>query len=377
MAAPFHILRVAIVLFGVGWRPQGSDAEENQSARRQRCAELQEDYDRQHAAFVKIANAIKTKDDAARASSLRPSHAEFRKKFLALVHERADDDVACDALVWIASHARPEAELDPIIDLIENNHLTSPKLATVVVHLGGSDYPRGTSLVQKLVRHGGTREVRGLALWFTTLVRYARYCEAVASNIWPDAPLVRELRAHEMAAIEKRLEEIVESYGDVRLMNRKLRQCATAKLHEIRDLQPGKPAPATAGVGVDGRKMSLADQRGKVVMLVFWSSSCGPCMAEVPHLRELMRTYAGRPFAIVGVNCGDSKEQAARTMAQVKMNWPSFLEVDEGPIAQAWSIDGIPDAYLIDARGLIRSRILDRDLFAGDIDAAVREAEGK
>ena len=59
------------------------------------------------------------------------------------------------------------------------------------------------------------------------------------------------------------------------------------------NLAVGKPAPEIEGVDVDGKPLKLSDYKGKVVVLVFWGSWCGPCMAQVPHEREPRRAPQG------------------------------------------------------------------------------------
>jgi thiol-disulfide isomerase/thioredoxin len=124
--------------------------------------------------------------------------------------------------------------------------------------------------------------------------------------------------------------------------------------------------------------MKLSDQRGKIVMLVFWGSWCGPCMAEVPRERKLMTTFAGRPFTVIGINSGDSKENAAKAIKDNKMTWPSFFDGPDGPIVGRWNISSFPSVYLLDAKGVIVARNLQDDEDADDvIAAAVKAAEKK
>src|SRR2546430_725383 len=93
------------------------------------------------------------------------------------------------------------------------------------------------------------------------------------------------------------------------------------------------PNPASPRPGAGS--LRLSDFPGKVVALVFWGTWCAPCMAMVPHEREMVRKLEGRPFVMLGVNCGESREVAKATMTKNGMNWASFWDNEEipGPIA--------------------------------------------
>ena len=127
-----------------------------------------------------------------------------------------------------------------------------------------------------------------------------------------------------------------------RLLARKktLGQEAEARLDEMFNLAVGKPAPEIEGVDVDGKPLKLSDYQGKVVVLVFWGSWCGPCMAQVPHERELVERLKGEPFALLGVDCEADKDTARAVMARERMTWPNWYDgaQGEGPIAKRYHI---------------------------------------
>src|SRR5262249_37763184 len=111
----------------------------------------------------------------------------------------------------------------------------------------------------------------------------------------------------------------------------------------------GKPAPEIDGVGLDGRGMKLSDYRGKVVLLNFWATWCGPCMKMVPHERELVRRLEGKPFVIVGVNGDDDRQAARAAVADQGMTWRSFQDRNEAQtVSLDWHVWGWPTFYLID-----------------------------
>ena len=108
-----------------------------------------------------------------------------------------------------------------------------------------------------------------------------------------------------------------------------LAEAAIARLDDWLNLAIGKPAPEIDGVDVEGRPLKLSDYRGKVVLLLYWGSWCGPCMQQVPQERELTARYKGRPFTVLGVNCKEPAENARATMEKEGMTWPSWHDGEE------------------------------------------------
>jgi thiol-disulfide isomerase/thioredoxin len=131
---------------------------------------------------------------------------------------------------------------------------------------------------------------------------------------------------------------------------------AKARLDELENLIVGKPAPPIDGTGMDGKPLKLSDYQGKVVVLVFWGTWCGPCMAAVPHERELVERNKGKPFALLGINCDGDKDAALKVMQQEKMTWPNWNdgEPGDGPIVQQYHVHGYPTTFVLDDRGIIR-----------------------
>jgi peroxiredoxin len=120
------------------------------------------------------------------------------------------------------------------------------------------------------------------------------------------------------------------------------------------EIKVGDVAPSIEGTSLDGKEMKLSDFRGKVVLLVFWFKSCGPCLAEVPHLQALVERHKDKPFVIVGVNNDDDGEAAREVAAKEGMTWPSFADGNNGPIVKQWQVDAWPTKYLLDDQGVIR-----------------------
>ncbi len=137
-----------------------------------------------------------------------------------------------------------------------------------------------------------------------------------------------------------------------------LGEIAQARLDDMNNLSVGKPAPEIEGVSTKGEPLKLSDYRGKVVVMAFWGSWCGPCMRQIPHERELAERHKDRPFAMLGVNTDKDVEVARKVIEAEGMTWPNWYDGSphEGPITQRYHIAGYPTVFVIDAEGKIRSK---------------------
>jgi thiol-disulfide isomerase/thioredoxin len=140
----------------------------------------------------------------------------------------------------------------------------------------------------------------------------------------------------------------------------------------------GGPAPEIEAVDLTGRDMSLSQFRGKVVLLVFWASWCSPCMGDVPHEIALVEKFAGRPFALVGVNADQTRAKAEAAVRQHSIPWRSFwngASGAEGPISTHWGVQAWPTIYVIDDQGVIRHNDLRGSALDLPLERLIRSAE--
>ena len=119
----------------------------------------------------------------------------------------------------------------------------------------------------------------------------------------------------------------------------------------------GAPVPAYATVSLDGDSVSLAGQKGKVVLLNVWATWCHPCRDEIPELRAIHARYRDRGLELIGVSVDtDGTDDAIRSfMKDFQMTFPVWRDPDERITTQFLAV-GVPATFLIDKAGILRWR---------------------
>jgi peroxiredoxin len=289
----------------------------------------------------------------------------------ALEIARADpkSETGFRALEWLLltpqAYYRPHGK--PALGLMTKHHAGNPKIGKAVAmvsfappHPGGPGREEVSALLRAVAAKNPDRAARGNAAWGLAQLEKNAFTLA-ESRGKPGADALAK-------KAEQAFEAILKEYGTCPFLRSRGDRPATTladqvkpELVELRLLRIGKPALDTQGEDLDGVKFKLSDYRGKVVLLVFWASWCGPCMREVPHERELVERFKGRPFALIGVNGDDKKEDAGKAVTKYKITWRSFSSGEQGPggpIAKAWNVHGWPTVYVIDPQGVIRHKYL-------------------
>lgn len=121
----------------------------------------------------------------------------------------------------------------------------------------------------------------------------------------------------------------------------------------------GKPFAISGRTSTDG-KFDTASLKGKVVLIDFWATWCGPCRAELPHVKETYAKYHDKGFEIVGVSCDVSDEGLNDFAKDNDMPWVQLRETSQSgsenwhPIAKEYGVLGIPTMFLVDKKGVLR-----------------------
>jgi len=110
------------------------------------------------------------------------------------------------------------------------------------------------------------------------------------------------------------------------------------------------PTPEIDLATPEGRKISLRDFRGKIVMLNFWATWCVPCREEMPAMEKLYQEFKDKNFVILAVAVKDRKQDAIDFVKELKITYPIALD-PEAKVGQEYGAWGLPATYLIGPKG--------------------------
>jgi cytochrome c biogenesis protein CcmG/thiol:disulfide interchange protein DsbE len=127
---------------------------------------------------------------------------------------------------------------------------------------------------------------------------------------------------------------------------------------DLKNVKDRQAAPNFRLTDSQGKQVQLSDYRGKVVLLNFWATWCGPCKAEIPWFEEFESKYRTAGLAILGVAMDDDGWKAVRPfMNQMKMNYRVMLG-DNVTASKYGGVESLPETLLIDRQGRIAARRL-------------------
>ncbi|HEU5457710.1 MAG TPA: TlpA disulfide reductase family protein [Terracidiphilus sp.] len=117
----------------------------------------------------------------------------------------------------------------------------------------------------------------------------------------------------------------------------------------------GHPAPALARTSLQGTRVDLKALRGKVVLVNFWATWCGPCKVELPQFVQWQREYGSRGLQVVAVSMDDSDAPVRRFVQTLKPGFPVLM--GNAKLGRAWGgVLGLPVTFLVARDGTVASR---------------------
>jgi thiol-disulfide isomerase/thioredoxin len=349
--------------------------------------------------FQKLRKEVKTQEEFDKLMSEKNPIPKFADKFLSLAEKDPKDPVAGDAVFLVLRNGGTRGKNGTRLLELFPNYADSDKLGPIVMRLGGDVDPINEKLLKVVLEKNKNKEILGQATYALASF-YKELAEVVPlvkdneeirkrAEMFFGADGVKALLARDVKTLAKETEDlydvIVKKYADVDIGRQNLGKVASRELFEMRDLQVGKTAPATEAEDIDGKKSSIAQFKGKVVVLDFWATWCGPCRAMIPHERELVEKMKDKPFVFVSISADEQKDTLKQFLTKEKMPWTHWWAGNGGDesketIVEKWNIRAFPTLYLIDSKGVIRKKYVGSpqgDELDKEIAALVKEAEAK
>ena len=118
-------------------------------------------------------------------------------------------------------------------------------------------------------------------------------------------------------------------------------------------LAPSSAAPDFTLRSMEGKNLRLGEQRGKVVMVNFWATWCGPCLVEMPHLNRLYEKYRSAGFVLFGVNVDEDVQKAVALAQKMGLKFPVLADTDKR-VSKQYDLTAMPSTVLIDRDGRVR-----------------------
>lgn len=146
---------------------------------------------------------------------------------------------------------------------------------------------------------------------------------------------------------------------------------STVNAAELKKVDKPIDPPALILESLKGKKVDLADYKGKVVLVQFWATYCSPCRTEMPSMNKLMHKLqeAKVPFEILAVDMGETKAEVQKFVDEVKPEFTMLL-VSKDEQIEAWNVFATPTNFLIDTQGKIQYTLYGE--FEWDSDTVVK-----
>jgi thiol-disulfide isomerase/thioredoxin len=286
----------------------------------------------------KAMRAAKTEAEQKAAEEKMPKAKDFLPRVHALIAGDPKDDVAGEALAFAVYGLDTTDE--KVFDALARNFVKTAKIEPFVqMSLTGAP-DAAKPVLEKVLADNPSKDLKGMAAYALGTMAFEK----------EDGKGAKEALTY-FERVEKEFADVKAPRGGT------LAEMAKGNLFELKHLAIGMKAPAAESKTLDGKKTSLADHAGKVVVLDIWATWCPPCRAMIPHEREMVEKFKDKPFALISVSADDEKKALEEFLEKEKMPWTHWWDNGgDSALLKQWNVRFFPTVYVIDGKGVIRHK---------------------
>jgi len=308
----------------------------------EKAAKIQQDWEKSVREWTAQAEGALTPEQRTKLLETRPDAAACAARMWACIAPSLKEPWAIEPAAWCRqiSHGLREpgqttslfsSQIEDIKKAVINHHIArpDPQLYKLCQALAGLGDPLSLSILEKIENSNPDPKIQGVA---------ALAASMIIKGLGDDGELMRKRLTY--------LRKAIINSADVELGSTTVADLAANELYQIRFLSKGRVAPELRGIDSEGRPFALSEQAGKVIVLVFWSSTIPEAEHVIEFTNEMTAKLKGKPVEVIGIN-HDPVEKLQALRKEGTVTWRNLSDPNN-LLARDYRVGVWPMVYVLD-----------------------------